>query len=70
MQAIIDILKKHVPRILVYGIILTTVWVFIYSAFLKPTKKEYNTGEQYKSLEGAKINTFGCAHFSGTPKKP
>lgn len=65
---ILDIVKKHVPRILVYGVILTTVWVFIYSAFLKPTSKTINTAPSTRSLEGARINTFGCAHFSGMKK--
>lgn len=69
-MAFLEIIKKHVPRIFVYGVVLTTVWVFIYSAFLKPTSNVINTAPSTRSLEGAKVTTFGCAHFSGTPKKP
>lgn len=64
---LIEISKKHFWRILMYGVIITSIWFFLYSAFLKPTNttnvsdggRVINVFEQPKQP----LFNFGCANI-------
>lgn len=61
---ILNFLGQRFLHFVIYAAIGLSVWGVYYKLFVKETSKTVNQGEVKYYYQGAKVTTFGCAHFN------